>query len=43
LKVSGHGHELADLRVTANQLHNLAVKRADLLLDGIARLETMFE
>ena len=34
-----HGHKSADLRVTAHQLHNLAVKIADLLLDGIARLE----
>jgi hypothetical protein len=30
-------------RVTAHQPHNLAVKLADLLLDGIARLETMPE
>ncbi len=34
-----HGHKSADLRVTAHQLHNVAVKIADLLLDGSARLE----
>ena len=36
---SRHGHEPADLGITARQLHNLAVKLTDLLLDGIARCE----
>jgi hypothetical protein len=29
----------ANLRIMASQFHNLAVKLADLLLDGIARFE----
>jgi hypothetical protein len=28
-----------NLRISASQLHNLAVKVADLLLDGVARFE----
>src|SRR3978361_2583244 len=34
-----HGHEPADLRITASQFCNLTVKLPDLLLDGIARFE----
>ena len=35
----GNGHEPLDLRITASQLHNLAVKLAHLLLDGVACFE----
>src|ERR1700732_4405847 len=34
-----HRHKPANLRIMASQFHNLAVKLADLLLDGIARFE----
>src|SRR4030088_943339 len=34
-----HGHEPADLRITASQFCNHTVKLPDLLLDGIARFE----
>src|SRR6478735_9744021 len=34
-----HRHKPADLCIMASQLHNLAVKLADLLPDGIARFE----
>src|SRR4030081_2411225 len=34
-----HGHEPADLRITASQLCNLTVKLPDLMLDGIAHFE----
>src|ERR1700716_2070407 len=34
-----HGHDTADLRITASQFCNLTVKLPDLLLDGIARFE----
>ena len=34
-----HRHEPADLRIMASQLHNLAIKLTDMLLDGVARFE----
>ena len=34
-----HRHESLDLRIMASQFHNLAVKLADLLPDGLARFE----
>ena len=36
---TGRGHEFADLHIMTRQLQNLTVEIANLLLDGLARLE----
>src|SRR6266404_465867 len=36
---TGRGHESADLHIMTRQLQNLTVEIADLLFDGLARLE----
>ena len=36
---TGRGHEPSDLRIMTRQIQNLTVEIADLLFDGLARLE----